>query len=78
VFTSKKPKKQKTLEQFDFDFTVGVNRRQIEELSSMEFIKRKEKFISFKSSLADMNVVQPLLSLIYSSLNGVVSLQMIK
>jgi len=35
----------KTLEQFDFDFTVGVNRRQIEELSSMEFAKRKENII---------------------------------
>jgi len=35
----------KTLEQFDFDFTVGVNRRQIEELSSMEFVKRKENII---------------------------------
>ena len=27
----------KTLEQFDFNFTVGVNRRQIEELSTLEF-----------------------------------------
>ena len=35
----------KTLEQFDFDFTVGVNRRQIEELSTLEFIKRKENII---------------------------------
>ena len=35
----------KTLEQFDFDFTVGVNRRQIEELSSMEFVKRNENII---------------------------------
>lgn len=35
----------KTLEQFDFDFTVGVNRRQIEELSSLEFIKKKENII---------------------------------
>ena len=35
----------KTLEMFDFDFTVGVNRRQIEELSSLEFIKRKENII---------------------------------
>jgi DNA replication protein DnaC len=25
----------KTLEQFDFDFTIGVNRRQIEELSKI-------------------------------------------
>jgi len=32
----------KTLEQFDFDFTVGVNRRQIEELSLMEFVKRSD------------------------------------
>jgi len=30
----------KTLEQFDFNFTVGVNRRQIEELSTLEFVKR--------------------------------------
>ena len=35
----------KTLEQFDFDFTVGVNRRQIEELSSMAFVKHKENII---------------------------------
>jgi DNA replication protein DnaC len=35
----------KTLEQFDFDFTVGVNRRQVEELSTLEFIKRKENII---------------------------------
>jgi DNA replication protein DnaC len=35
----------KTLEQFDFDFTVGVNRRQIEELSTLEFIKKKENII---------------------------------
>lgn len=35
----------KTLEQFDFDFTVGVNRRQIEELSTLEFVNRKENII---------------------------------
>lgn len=35
----------KTLDMFDFDFTVGVNRRQIEELSCLEFIKRKENII---------------------------------
>ena len=35
----------KTLEQFDFNFTVGVNRRQIEELSTLEFVKRKENII---------------------------------
>lgn len=35
----------KTLEQFDFDFTVGVNRRQVEELSSMAFVKRNENII---------------------------------
>jgi len=35
----------KTLEQFDFDFTIGVNRRQIEELSTLEFIKKKENII---------------------------------
>jgi len=35
----------KTLEQFDFDFTIGVNRRQIEELSTLEFVQRKENII---------------------------------
>jgi DNA replication protein DnaC len=35
----------KTLENFDFNFTVGVNLRQIEELSILEFIKRKENII---------------------------------
>lgn len=35
----------KTLDAFDFDFTVGVNRRQIEELSNMEFVKKKENII---------------------------------
>ena len=35
----------KTLDQFDFDFTVGVNRRQIEELSTMAFVKRNENII---------------------------------
>ena len=35
----------KTLEQFDFDFTVGVNKRQIDELSTLEFIRRKENII---------------------------------
>lgn len=35
----------KTLEQFDFDFTVGVNRRQIEELSHLGFVKRNENII---------------------------------
>jgi DNA replication protein DnaC len=35
----------KTLEQFDYDFTVGVNRRQIEELANLGFIKRHENII---------------------------------
>ena len=35
----------KTLEQFDFNFTIGVNRRQIEELSNLEFVKRNENII---------------------------------
>jgi len=35
----------KTLDKFDFDFTVGVNRRQIEELSTMAFVKRNENII---------------------------------
>ncbi|WP_188109464.1 ATP-binding protein, partial [Sulfurimonas indica] len=32
----------KTLEQFDYTFSVGVNRKQIEELSTLGFIKRYE------------------------------------
>lgn len=35
----------KTLEQFDFEFTTGVNRRQIEELSNLGFVKRNENII---------------------------------
>ncbi|UFH59627.1 IS21-like element helper ATPase IstB [Sulfurovum mangrovi] len=35
----------KTLDAFGFDFTVGVNRIQIEELSTMEFVKKKENII---------------------------------
>ena len=35
----------KRLDQFDFDFTVGVNRRQIEELSHLEVIKRNENIV---------------------------------
>jgi len=35
----------KTLEQFDYTFSVGVNRKQIEELSSLSFIKRHENII---------------------------------
>jgi DNA replication protein DnaC len=33
----------KTLEQFDYNFSVGVNSKQIEELASLEFIKRNER-----------------------------------
>ena len=35
----------KTLEQFDYTFSVGVNRKQIEELASLSFIKRNENII---------------------------------
>jgi DNA replication protein DnaC len=35
----------KTLEQFDYTFSVGVNRKQIEELSTLSFIKRNENII---------------------------------
>jgi DNA replication protein DnaC len=35
----------KTLEQFDYNFSVGVNRKQIEELSSLAFIKKRENII---------------------------------
>jgi DNA replication protein DnaC len=35
----------KTLEQFDFNFTVGVNRRQVEELATLEFVKRNENIV---------------------------------
>lgn len=35
----------KTLEQFDYSFSVGVNRKQIEELATLTFIKRNENII---------------------------------
>ncbi|WP_434656958.1 IS21-like element helper ATPase IstB [Sulfurimonas sp. NW9] len=35
----------KTLEQFDYTFSVGVNRKQIEELATLGFIKRHENII---------------------------------
>ena len=35
----------KTLEGFDYTFSVGVNRKQIEELSTLSFIKRNENII---------------------------------
>ena len=35
----------KTLEQFDYTFSVGVNRKQIEELSSLIFVKKRENII---------------------------------
>ncbi len=35
----------KTLEQFDYTFSVGVNRKQIEELATLGFIKRNENII---------------------------------
>ena len=35
----------KTIEQFDYSFSVGVNRKQIEELATLTFIKRNENII---------------------------------
>lgn len=35
----------KTLEQFDYNFSVGVNRKQIEELATLTFIKKHENII---------------------------------
>jgi len=35
----------KTLEEFDYDFTVGVNKKQIDELASLNFVKRNENII---------------------------------
>ncbi len=35
----------KTLEEFDYNFTVGVNSKQINELASLEFIKKHENII---------------------------------
>lgn len=35
----------KTLEEFDYKFTVGVNSKQIDELASLQFIKRCENII---------------------------------
>ena len=35
----------KTLEQFDFDFAKGVPKKQIQELSSLAFVERKENVI---------------------------------
>ncbi|DAB34366.1 MAG TPA: transposase [Sulfurospirillum sp. UBA12182] len=35
----------KTLEQFDYTFSIGVNRKQIEELSNLAFIKKHENII---------------------------------
>lgn len=35
----------KTLEEFDYKFTVGVNSKQINELASLQFIKRNENII---------------------------------
>ena len=35
----------KTLEEFDYSFTIGVNSKQINELASLEFVKRAENII---------------------------------
>jgi DNA replication protein DnaC len=35
----------KTLEEFDYDFTIGVNSKQINELATLEFVKRNENII---------------------------------
>lgn len=36
---------RKTLEEFDFDFQPSINRKQIQELSSMAFVERAENLI---------------------------------
>ncbi len=35
----------KTLEEFDYNFTIGINSKQINELASLEFIKKHENII---------------------------------
>lgn len=35
----------KTIEQFDYSFTIGVNSKQIEELASLTFVKKHENII---------------------------------
>ena len=35
----------KTIEQFDYSFTIGVNSKQIEELASLAFVKKHENII---------------------------------
>ena len=35
----------KTIEQFDYSFTIGVNRKQIEELATLNFVKKHENII---------------------------------
>ena len=35
----------KTLEEFDYNFTVGVNSKQVNELASLEFIRKNENII---------------------------------
>lgn len=35
----------KTIEQFDYTFTIGVNSKQIEELASLNFVKKHENII---------------------------------
>lgn len=35
----------KTIEQFDYSFTIGVNSKQIEELASLSFIKKHENIV---------------------------------
>ena len=35
----------KTIEQFDYSFTIGVNSKQIEELASLNFVKKHENII---------------------------------
>ena len=35
----------KTIEQFDYSFTIGVNSKQIEELTSLSFVKKHENII---------------------------------
>ena len=41
----------KTIEQFDYTFTVGVNSKQIEELASLNFVKKVSGVVSCMSKI---------------------------
>ena len=47
----------KTLQGFDYNFTVGVNSKQINELASLEFVKRAENIILLGQSGVGKNTL---------------------